>query len=109
MELSKFAGPLAQGVLDLVPLVVVFGSRDVYIPPPFPGSPGALQLLPTSSINDRHGLFGPLLADFLGHRISIEFLVKFRKNSIFQKFSIFRFFSAPICKLHRGINPSRKL
>ena len=34
-------------------------------------------MLPTSSPNDRYGLFGPLLADFLGHRFSTEFFKRF--------------------------------
>ena len=34
-------GQRPNGVIDLVLLVVGFGSRDVYIPPPFPVGPGA--------------------------------------------------------------------
>ena len=40
--LIQFAGPTAHWrVRSPVSLVLGFGSRDVYIPPPFPGSPGA--------------------------------------------------------------------
>ena len=73
----KFAGPLAHGVLDLQQCAFGLCWLGYFTSPPFPGSPGALQLLPSSSVNDRYGLFGPLLADFLGHRFSIELFKRF--------------------------------
>ena len=41
--------------------------------PPFPGTTGAKQLLPRSWFVNGHGLFGPLLADFLDPEKQIRF------------------------------------
>ena len=59
-------GQRPSGVLDLQPWVVVFGSRDVYIPP-LPREPWSPKLVGSEVVG---ALLSPLLVDYLGYRFS---------------------------------------